>query len=117
MTQGLLDYTTGELKVEKKLTDISQLMRSIASQLKPDLDRENIKFDLMTGYDGSVILDPDRTRRALVNIISYAQNYVAANGMIRLSNEIVGSNLVFKETQITAAGYRRPSERKSLTPL
>ncbi len=96
MTQDLLDYTTGELKVDKKLTDVSQLMRAIAAQLKPDLDKENIKFELITGYDGSVILDPDRTRRALVNIIAYAQNYVAPNGMIRLSNEIVGTSLVFK---------------------
>jgi len=98
MTQDLLDYTTGELKVDKKLTDVAQLMRVIASQIKPDLDRENIKFELVTGYDGSVILDPDRTRRALVNIISYAQNYVPPNGMIRFSNEIVGNSLLLKIT-------------------
>jgi hypothetical protein len=32
-TQDLLYYTTGDLKVEKKLTDVTQLMRTIASQV------------------------------------------------------------------------------------
>ena len=96
MTQDLLDYTTGELKVDKKLTNISQLVRTIASQVKADLDRENINFEVVTGYDGTVILDPERTGRSVVNIISYAQNYVPPKGMIRLSTEIVGSDLVLK---------------------
>ena len=98
MTQDLIDYTTGELKVDKKLTNIPQLMRAVASEVKPDLERENITFDVVIGYDSTMILDPDRSRRALVNIITYAQNYVAAKGMIRLSDEIIGKELVIKIT-------------------
>ena len=98
MTQDLFDYTTGELKVDKKLTDVPQLLRAISSEAKPDLDRENIAFETSAGYDGTIILDPDRTRRALVNIISYAQNYVAKGGKIRLSSEIIGNELLMKIT-------------------
>jgi len=73
-------------------------MRAVLSEVKPDLDRENISFDTSAGYDGTIILDPDRTRRALVNIVTYAQNYVAQGGMIRLSSEIIGSELILKIT-------------------
>ncbi len=98
MTQDLLDYTTGELNMDKKLTNVSQLVRSIASEIRTDLEKENIKFESLVGYDGAVILDPDRMQRAIINIIKYAQNYVPANGTIRLSDEIVGKELVFKIT-------------------
>jgi len=98
MTQDLFDYTTGELKVDKRLTNVPQLLRAISSEVKPDLDRENIIFEVAAGYDGTIILDPDRTKRALVNIIAYAQNYVAKGGMIRLSDEITGNELIIKIT-------------------
>ena len=116
MTQDLFDYTTGELKVEKKLTNVPQLLRAISSEVKPDLDRENITFETFAGYDGTIILDPDRTRRAVVNMISYAQNYVAKGGMIRLSSEIIGNELLMKITD-NGSGIPNAFKEKIFEPF
>jgi len=87
MTQDLIDFTSGDIKVDKKLSSVGKLIRSVTTSIKPDLDKQSIKFETNAKYDGQAIIDPDRTARALDNIISYAANYVPAGGMIRLETD------------------------------
>ncbi|MFA5832666.1 MAG: HAMP domain-containing sensor histidine kinase [Bacteroidota bacterium] len=87
MTQDLIDFTSGDIKVDKKLSSVGKLIRSVTTSIKPDLDKQGIKFDTNAKYDGQAIIDPERTARALDNIISYAANYVAAGGMIKLETD------------------------------
>lgn len=87
MTQDLIDFTSGEIKVDKKLSSIGKLIRTITTSVKPDLDKQQIKFDTNAKYDGQAIIDPERTARAIDNIISYATNYVPSGGMIKLETD------------------------------
>ncbi|MBI2427723.1 MAG: HAMP domain-containing histidine kinase [Ignavibacteriales bacterium] len=94
MTQDLIDFTSGDIKVDKKLSSIGKLLRSVTASVKPDLDKEKIQFSVNPNYDSSAVIDAERTARALDNIISYAANYVPAGGMIKLESDTKDNKLV-----------------------
>ncbi|MFA6469540.1 MAG: HAMP domain-containing sensor histidine kinase [Bacteroidota bacterium] len=96
MTQDLIDFTSGEIKVDKKLFSIGKLTRFVTTSVKPDLDKQQIKFETNTKYDGQAIIDPERTARAIDNIISYAANYVPAGGLIKLETDSDAGKLYFR---------------------
>lgn len=87
MTQDLFDFTSGDISVDKRLTAIGKLVRTVTVAVKQDLDKQRIVFDAVTRYDGQAIIDHDRTARAIGNIISYAANYVPAGGKIILTTD------------------------------
>lgn len=87
MTQDLIDFTSGDIKVDKKLSSVGKLVRSVTTSVKPDLDRQQINFETNAKYDAQAIIDPDRTARAIDNIISYAANYIPPGGMIKLETD------------------------------
>ncbi len=96
MTQDLIDFTSGEIKVDKKLSSIGKLTRSVMTSVKPDLDKQQIQFVVNAKFDGQAIIDADRTARALDNIINYAANYVPSGGFIRLETDSDAGKLFIK---------------------
>ncbi|MEW5799250.1 MAG: HAMP domain-containing sensor histidine kinase [Bacteroidota bacterium] len=94
MTQDLIDFTSGDIKVDKKLSSVGKMLRSVTMSIKPDLDKEKIQLSVNPNYDSSAVIDADRTARALDNIISYAANYVPAGGMIKLESDTKDGKLV-----------------------
>lgn len=87
MTQDLFDFTSGNINVDKRLTGIGKLVRTVTVGVRPDLEKQRINFEVVARYDGQAIVDHDRTARAIGNIISYAANYVPADGKITLTTD------------------------------
>jgi signal transduction histidine kinase len=96
MTQDLMDFTSGEIRVDKKLSSVGKLVRAVVSSVKPDMDKQQIRIETNAAFDGQAILDPDRTLRAIDNIMSYAANYIPAGGMIKLETDSVQGKLLFR---------------------
>ncbi len=96
MTQDLFDFTSGNITIDKKLSSVGKLVRTITAGIKPDLDKQGIQFSASVKYDGQAIIDPDRTARAIDNIISYAANYVPSKGMISLETDSDSGKLIFR---------------------
>ncbi|MFA6457390.1 MAG: HAMP domain-containing sensor histidine kinase [Bacteroidota bacterium] len=96
MTQDLIDFTSGDIKVDKRLSSVGKLVRFVTTSVKPDLDKQQIKFDTNLKYDGQAIIDQDRTARAIDNIISYAANYVPTGGMIKLETDSESGKLFIR---------------------
>jgi signal transduction histidine kinase len=96
MTTDLLDFTTGELKVNKRPCNVAQIVQYAATALKQDFERDEIRLETQLGYSGNAVLDYDRMSRALVNIISYSANYVPPGGSIKVSTELSGTSVVFR---------------------
>ncbi len=94
MTQDLFDFTSGDIKVDKRLTGIGKLVRTVTVGVKQDLEKQKINFDAAARYDGQAIIDHDRTARAAGNIISYAANYVPAGGKITLTTDSSAGQLL-----------------------
>jgi signal transduction histidine kinase len=53
-------------------------------------------LEVQQGYKGNASIDYERTARALINIISYASNYVPPGGTIRLTTEEKSSSVMIK---------------------
>lgn len=109
MTQDLIDFTSGELRVDKQLSGVGKLLRTVTATVKPGLDRQQIQFDIRERYDGQAIIDAERTTRALSNIILYASNYVPAGGRITLESDSEKGQLYFIITDTGSgipAGFR-----------
>ncbi|MGH2568580.1 MAG: ATP-binding protein [Bacteroidota bacterium] len=96
ITQDLLEFTTGDLKANKMACRIPQLMGYVEQMVRPDLEREGIKLEVVQGFQGSARVDYDRFARAIINIISYAANYVPPDGVVRLITASENNSLVVK---------------------
>lgn len=96
ITQDLLEYTTGDLKVNKMACRIPQVVGYVEQAVRQDLEKEGIKFEIVQGFQGSARVDYDRISRAIINIINYSTNYVPPDGFIRLSTAAENTNLVIK---------------------
>lgn len=96
MTQDLLDFTTGEMRVNKMASNIPALVMYVNEAVKGDLEREKIRFDVQQGFNGNASLDYERLSRALINIINYSANYVPPGGSVKFSTESQAGMLVFR---------------------
>lgn len=98
MTQDLLDFTTGELRINKMASNVPGIVNYVATTVKQDLEKDMIRLEINQAFQGNVPLDYERFSRALINIISYAANYIPPGGVVRLSTESQGKSLIVKVT-------------------
>lgn len=116
MTQDLIDFTSGDLKVEKKLSSVGRLLRQVTTIVKPDLDKQQIKLETRSTYDGAANFDVDRTSRALDNIITYAANYIPPGGNITLQSDTDRDKIIFSITD-NGSGIPKQFQEKIFEPF
>lgn len=98
MTQDLLDFTTGEMRVNKMASNVPALVLYVKDAVQADLEKDKIRFESQQGFNGNAQLDYERLGRALISIILYSANYVPPGGFIRLSTEAESGKLIFRIT-------------------
>ena len=96
MAQDLLDYTTGDLKVNKRPCNVPGVLTYVADAVRQDLERDMVKLEVQQGYQGNIPLDYERIARAFINIVSYSVNYIPPGGMIRLAAAAQEKMVVFR---------------------
>ncbi len=96
MAQDLLDFTTGEMRINKMSCSVPGVVKYVVDAVKQDLERDSVKIEAQQGYSGSAPLDYERISRALINIVNYAVNYIPPGGVMKLSTATEVKNLVFK---------------------
>lgn len=94
MTQDLLDFTAGDISIDKKLSSVGKLLRAVTIAVKPDLDKQGIQLKVNALYDSTAVIDPERTARVLTNIILYASNYIPKEGFITLVSDSQENQLI-----------------------
>ncbi len=103
MTQDLMDFTTGEMRMNKMASNIPSLANYVKEAVKTDLERDMIGFEVEQGFTGNAQLDYERIARALINLVNYSANYVPPGGAIRLGTSSVGSQLLLKVSHTGSA--------------
>lgn len=84
MAADLLDFTTGEMKANKRSANIGSLLQFIASNVRPDLERDSVTLTIRNEHPGSGDVDYERFAGAVKNIILYSVNYIPPGGEIVL---------------------------------
>ncbi|HEX9614156.1 MAG TPA: HAMP domain-containing sensor histidine kinase, partial [Bacteroidota bacterium] len=96
ITQDLMDFTTGEMRVNKMASSVPSLLNYVKDAVAADLRRDAIRFEVQSGYSGNAPLDYERIARAITNIVMYSANYVPPDGFIKLAAESKGDRLLFR---------------------
>jgi len=86
MVDELLDFsrfTTGGIKLEYKIVNLTELLLRIKKQLTPRAERENISFTFSYSKNlPDLISDANRLKQLFINILDNALNFTEAGGAI-----------------------------------
>lgn len=98
MVEELLDFSkfvSGKISLNKQLTDINALLNYVKKQMNPRAERDKINFIVENNSDlPSVVLDPNRIKQVLINLIDNAFNFTNEGGVIKVTSEIENKYLV-----------------------
>ncbi|MGB2868519.1 MAG: HAMP domain-containing sensor histidine kinase [Bacteroidota bacterium] len=116
MTQELLDFSRGEVRLELREELVGDLLAEITKDVKSNLEKRGITFAVRQEFEGKMFFDRDRLLRALINIINNAEDAMPKGGSIDL--EVVSENgtLVFR-IRDTAGGIPERIRDKVFEPF
>jgi signal transduction histidine kinase len=95
MMQELLDFARGEVKLNYREHDVKEFVNGIHRLMEMDMTRKEIRFTCECAYTGSSVLDRDRLQRAIVNVLSNAEDATPRGGTISLKATSADGLLVF----------------------
>ena len=93
----LLDISKLEarkLKIELRETDVTELIRFVASHFDILANERRINFQLETGSSFISVVDPVKLQRVVMNLLSNAFKFVPPDGTIRCSLNVSQENFV-----------------------
>ncbi|MBF8247710.1 MAG: hypothetical protein HW374_510, partial [Bacteroidetes bacterium] len=67
MTQELLEFSRGEIRLEKRPSNISDVANEVATLVREDMSKRSIQFTVDAGCSRVCFIDKERLQRALVN--------------------------------------------------
>jgi len=107
MAQELMDFSRGEIRLEKTEFAIDEFLMLIEKSVKINLDRAHVNFEIDNQCSGTAVFDPDRLHRAIVNIINNAQDATPAGGTVKVAASMDNGEVSFK---ISDTGSGIPAE-------
>jgi signal transduction histidine kinase len=95
MTQELLDFSKGEIRLTVQECDVPSFVDSIVKSVQENLGRKHIHLSLVREYHGIAKFDKERIERVLLNIINNAEDAMEEGGEITFRTYQDDSRLVF----------------------
>ena len=73
----------GSMKYNLEPLDMSALVREVAGELKPNIEKSGLKFDLKVAGEGpwTVSADPDKLKQVIANIIDNSVKYTPSGSL------------------------------------
>ncbi|WP_392486804.1 sensor histidine kinase [Haloimpatiens sp. FM7315] len=91
MVEELLDFSkfvSGKITLKKQKINLNNIFKYIEKQMNPRALRDNINFIVNTNINlPEILLDSNRIKQVLINLIDNAFNFTPSNGTITLSAE------------------------------
>ncbi len=95
MTQELLDFSRGEIQLEKKPVEVSTVIAELVSSIEGHLNERNIKVGVSVDSHRVCYMDKNRLQRALINIINNAEDALPHGGEVHLGVHEEDESVVF----------------------
>lgn len=95
MAQELLDFSRGEIHLEKTEFSVDEFIVLLVKSVKLSLERAKITLRVEKRYAGPAVFDPDRLHRAFVNIINNAQDAMPTGGTVLITSTRVNGSVAF----------------------
>ena len=110
MMRELLDYSRGEFKLNFEEVPVSSFLETMVGEIKEYLQTKNIRLTVQHNFHGSMHIDKERIHRALLNIITNAEDAMQYGGTIEIIAEEKSSSLLIS---IRDTGGGIPEEIKT----
>lgn len=97
----------GQLRLEKKPTNINQVIDRALGMLKPLADEKNINLINDSGEVPSIVIDAARINQVLYNLLTNALRYTPKDGVVRVSTcmeELEGRKWVLLSVEDNGSG-------------
>ncbi|MBI1803299.1 MAG: HAMP domain-containing histidine kinase [Ignavibacteriae bacterium] len=107
MAQELLDFSRGDIRLEKTDYSVDEFTRQLTQSVASNLQQAKVQFRVQQEYSGKASIDADRLHRALVNIINNAQDAMPNGGRLDLTVSRHDHTIVFS---IADTGIGIPEE-------
>lgn len=84
MLQELLDFSRGHVRLDYAECNVEELVGRIVQLAELDMQVKGIRFTCDNQFQGTALIDMDRLQRAIMNILSNAEDATPAGGEIHL---------------------------------
>ncbi|MEX2189458.1 MAG: HAMP domain-containing sensor histidine kinase [Bacteroidota bacterium] len=96
MMQELLDFSRGGVRLHYDEYSVDEFVQGIHHLIEMDMERKEIHFSCENVYQGSAVLDRDRLQRAVMNILSNAEDATPRGGRITMTVSSNDGLLIFR---------------------
>lgn len=95
MAQELLDFSRGEIHLEKTEFSVDEFMLLLVESVKMNLEQTKIQLNVDKQYKGNGVFDAERLHRAMINIINNAQDAMPQGGTVQLGCSRANGSIIF----------------------
>lgn len=88
LVENLLDfshYQAGQMKLEKEMFSLSQLLTEIEKQFSRLSKKQNVTFEVKHKPDIELYADPNRIKQVLINLLDNAFKFTPVEGRVELT--------------------------------
>jgi len=96
MIQELLEFSRGKASYQIMKIDISQLISEILQLFEKEMETKGIRLERSLGPELYVKIDPQKTKRAIINIINNAKESMEEGGTLTITTEGKGERIFIK---------------------
>lgn len=107
MTRDLLDFSRGQIVLDKKSVSVRDLIQDVSETVELNLRAHHVELQIRQEYDDAVNVDLEHLRRALINVINNAQEAMPSGGKLIVG---VRQRNGFIEFRLSDTGVGIPGE-------
>ncbi|KKM11167.1 hypothetical protein SY88_10030 [Clostridiales bacterium PH28_bin88] len=103
----------GQLKIDRRLVDLKQLMQKTGQLLRPAAEEKHISLEIHTPAEMPVITaDPDRIHQVLYNLLTNSLRYTPEGGKVSLLARVLaeGTGKEMIQVEVSDTGVGIPAE-------
>lgn len=117
MINELLEFTRGgRSQLRLRSVALGDYFEDLRPAIQAHFEASRVRFDMELGYEGPLLLDPDRMSRAVLNMVSNASQAMNGNGRFVIRSERRG-NRVTLEFQDTGCGIPEEIRHRIFEPF
>ncbi len=109
MTRDLLDFSRGHVRLNVENVPASAIINDVKENVQESLQQENVALNIDQQYHGNIPVDVNHFRRAMINIITNAQEAMPQGGTLTIG---VHRQNGYAEIDITDTGVGIPDRLK-----
>ena len=99
----------GNLRVSIEPVALENILKECKSLIQPLADKNHIRLDFITNFNGYVMADHTRLKQIILNLLSNAIKYNHINGMVTVRCSYITENRV--RIEVSDTGYGIPNNK------